>query len=85
MCLIDQKFKVGDLVAFRKKKRCKKKGKFWAKYVGPYSISKFDEVRHKFCLMPLRPETEAITYIVLHFDFISCELEVDLTNINTQG
>ena len=49
-------------MAYQKKKHCEKKGKFRAKYVGPYTIAEADEAQHKFWLVPLQPKTEAISY-----------------------
>ena len=80
-----RKFKPSDLVAYQKEKRYEKKGKFQAKYVGPYIISEYDKARHKFPLVPLRSERELIAYVVPYFNLMSCELETDLTNINIQG
>ena len=79
-----RKFKVEDLVAYRKEKRCERKGKFRAKYVDSYTITKADEERHKFQVAALHPEIEKISYMVPHFDLMSCKLNADLTNINLQ-
>lgn len=72
-------------MAYRKEKCCEKKGKFRAKNVGPYVISEANKARHKFRLVPLRLEIKTITYMVPHFDLMSCELNADFTNINIQG
>lgn len=61
-------FKVGDVVAYRKEKRNEKKGKFRARYTGPYVITVQDERAKKFSLQPIRDGVEPITFAVPSFD-----------------
>lgn len=76
-----RKFKIGDVVAYRKEKRNEKKGKFRAKYVGPYTISAYDEKIRKFTLVPAREDAEPIGFPVSTFDLQFCYLDIDLTHI----
>jgi hypothetical protein len=53
-------FILGDRVAYRKEKKCKKQSKFRAHYTRPYIIYKIDEKMHKLELRSAREGLETI-------------------------
>lgn len=80
-----RELKIGDLVAYRKEKRNEKKGKFRAKFTGPYLIIGQDEHRKKSFLKPARQGVETNYFVVPNFELIPCMVDMDLTNINISG
>ena len=63
----------------------KKKGKFRAQYVGPYTVFKIDEKTHKLELRPAKEGVTSIDFMVPIFDVVHCALGLDLTKISLVG
>lgn len=63
-------------------KKIEKKGKFRAKYVGPYQVVAIYDHGHKFQIILIRPNVEDISFFVPGFDLMPCSLDMDLTRIN---
>ena len=80
-----RQFVLGDRVAYRKDKKCEKKGKFRAQYVGPYMVFKIDEKTHKLELQLAKEGVASIDFMVPIFDVVHYALGLDLTKISLVG
>lgn len=58
-----------------------KRGKFRAKFVGPYKILAFDEERRRCQLKPTHADAEQIDFMVPTFNLVHYNLQSDLTYI----
>ena len=81
----NREFVSGNMVAYCKEKKCQKKGKFWAQYVGPYTVFKIDKKTHKLELRPTKVKVATIDFMVPTFDVVHCTLDLNLTKINLVG
>lgn len=69
-----RKFKVGD-VAYLKEKQNEKKGKFRAKYIGPYTIWVHDEKTKIFASVPAWEGAEPIVFFISALNLQFCYLD----------
>lgn len=68
------------MMAYLKEKKCERKGKFRAPYLGPYIITKVHLVECKFSIEPTRVGVVAILFKAPTFDLLCCTLDTDLNN-----